>query len=395
MNTTAALPRYDRLQSYDWNYAHAPDPVEVDVPAVAGSFEFCGLKVASPLGVAAGPLLNGRWVRYYASLGFDVLTYKTVRSRERACYPLPNLVPVDVEEMTAEKKEVAAVNDMRRTWAVSFGMPSKAPEVWRADVAETRKLLAKEKVLVVSVVATEQPGWSIDDMADDYTLCARWAVESGADAVETNFSCPNVCTSDGQLYQHPREAAICAARVRAAIGPRVPYIVKVGHLRNRDEAAAMVDALAPHVNALAMTNSVAARVAGEQGLLFDGGPRGICGGAILEPSIAQTRLVRQIVNQRLVTPAVPDGEVREEMERILAIKGSVDLERAGRSRGPTGAVAGVASAETHPAVRLVGVGGAFSADDVRRYLVAGAESVHLATAAMIDPTIGLAIRGTW
>jgi hypothetical protein len=72
------LPRYDRLQSYDWNYAYAPEPVEADVPAIPGTWDFCGLPVASPLGIAAGPLLNGRWVRYYASLGFDVLTYKTV-----------------------------------------------------------------------------------------------------------------------------------------------------------------------------------------------------------------------------------------------------------------------------------------------------------------------------
>ena len=136
------LPRYDRLQSYDWNYAYAPEPVEADVPAIPGTWDFCGLPVASPLGVAAGPLLNGRWVRYYESLGFDVLTYKTVRSIERACYPLPNLVPVEVEQMAGGEGEVPAAETMRRTWAVSFGMPSKAPSVWRADVEETRKLLA-------------------------------------------------------------------------------------------------------------------------------------------------------------------------------------------------------------------------------------------------------------
>ena len=47
------------------------------------------------------------------------------------------------------------------------------------------------KLLVVSVVGTVQDGWSMDDLADDYARCARWAVESGADAVETNFSCPS------------------------------------------------------------------------------------------------------------------------------------------------------------------------------------------------------------
>jgi dihydroorotate dehydrogenase len=44
---------------------------------------------------------------------------------------------------------------------------------------------------------------------------------------------------------------------------------------------------------------------------------------------------------------------------------------------------------------LIGVGGAFTVDDVRRYLVAGAEAVHLATAAMLDPTVAIRIRSGW
>jgi dihydroorotate dehydrogenase len=348
-----SFPRYDPAQSYDWNYVHAPEPVEVDVPPLPGAWEFCGLPVGSPLGIAAGPLLNGRWVRYYASLGFDVLTYKTVRSVERACYAMPNLVPVAVDTMTGHETQVSTASEMRGTWAVSFGMPSKTPSAWRADVEETRKLLPKDKLLVVSVVASEQPGWTIEDLANDYARCAKWAVESGADAVETNFSCPNVCTSDGQLYQHPREAALAAARVREAIGPKTPLIVKIGHLRGADEAAALADALGPYASALAMTNSVATRVAATDGkLLFDGGPRGICGAAILEASVSQTRLVRQVVTARQQTMGMAP-----------------------------------------PA--LIGVGGAFTADDVRRYLVAGAQAVHLATAAMVDPAVALTIRGEW
>jgi len=43
-------------------------------------------------------------------------------------------------------------------------------------------------------------------------------------------------------------------------------------------------------------------------------------------------------------------------------------------------------------LKLIGVGGASTADHVRAYLDAGAESVHIATAAMVDPLVACRIR---
>ena len=83
--------RIDR--TYEWNYDNAPAlPPAVRVEEIPGRWDFCGLPIASPLGVPAGPLLNSRWMLYYAALGFDVLTYKTVRSTARTSYPLPNVL---------------------------------------------------------------------------------------------------------------------------------------------------------------------------------------------------------------------------------------------------------------------------------------------------------------
>jgi dihydroorotate dehydrogenase len=341
-----AIPRYEPDHSYRWNYDHAPEPVAaVVIPAVPGRWTFCGLPVPSPLGIAAGPLLNGKWVLYYASLGFDVLTYKTVRSSERECYPLPNLVPVDVARMNGGEDWAPATDAMRGSWAVSFGMPSMSPDVWRRDIEWTRRELPCGNLLSVSVVGTVQPDWTIDDLADDYARCAKWAVESGADCVETNFSCPNVSTCDGQLYQQPEQAGIVAERVRSAIGGATPLIVKIGHLSDEAQAAALLDALAPHADALAMTNSVATRVRSGGGeFLFDGQRRGICGDATRAASVAQTRLFARLI-----------------ADRKLPLK-------------------------------LIGVGGASTAEHVRDYLAAGAEAVHLATAAMINPFVAMTIR---
>lgn len=348
MPATATLPRYDLTQSYQWNYDHAPDPVECDVSNVAGNWSFCGLPTPSPLGMPAGPLLNGRWILYYASLGFDVLTYKTVRSGHRECYALPNLLPVQIAsadgQLTGGEVNVPSSTEMAGSWAVSFGMPSMEPDNWRADIEDTRDRMPQEKLLSVSVVGTVQPGWTTNDLAADYAQCARWAAESGADAIEMNFSCPNVSTCDGQLYQQPSDAAVVAAAVRQAVGDK-PLIAKIGHVNDNEAATALLEAIESHVDALAMTNSVAATIQLESGnTAFDGEKRGICGAATRSASMAQAALFSDLIRER----------------------------------------------DTN--VRVIGVGGAGTANDVRKYLAAGAECVHMATAPMVDPGIALRIR---
>ena len=347
MSALPPLPRYDPRFSYDWNYDRAPEPAQVEFPPIAGSWTFCGLDAASPLGVPAGPLLNGRWVLYYASLGFDVLTYKTVRSSERPCYPLPNLLPVATGPLRGGEATRSASATMQGSWAVSFGMPSKAPAIWRVDVDQTRTRLEKDKILCVSVVGTVPEDWTIDELADDYALCARWAVESGADCIEANFSCPNVATCDGQLYQNHESAKCVAERVQAAVDG-TPFLIKIGHMTDRAKAAQLVTAVAPFASALSMTNSVATSVRSPSGELYFGGqPRGICGEATRDASIEQTRLFAEIVAARA------------------------------------------------PHLRIIGVGGARTAQDVRDYLRAGAESVQIATAAMVDPLVAVRIRQNW
>ncbi len=344
MQTDLNLTAYDRDKTYEWNYHNVPDPVEMEIPDVPGEWEFCGLPLNSPLGIPAGPLLNGRWVLYYASLGFDMLTYKTVRSVYRECYRLPNLVPVVNKPLSGSERDISVNETMQGSWAISYGMPSMEPDDWRADVAWTRKHLPKHSILSVSVVGTMQEGWSLDDLADDYARCASWAVESGADCVETNLSCPNVSSRDGQLYQQPQSAKIVVQRVRDAIGS-VPYILKIGHIDSLAEAEKLVAVLAPFVDAIAMPNCLQARVADDTGKhLFDGQLRGIGGNAIRDASIAQIQLFHNCIR---------------------------------RDKLP---------------LQLIGVGGITTAGDVHKYLAAGAQAVHVATAAMVDPAVGIRIR---
>ena len=163
------MTKYDIAQTYDWNYANAPSHApRIAIPPYPGQWSFCGLPVASPLGMPAGPLLNSAWIRHYAALGFDVLTYKTVRSSYRACYAPPNLLPVAAPILTDDAGEVRESQAAFDSWAISFGMPSKDPEVWMADVAAARAAIGPGQALVVSVVASPEAGWTMDRIAADF-----------------------------------------------------------------------------------------------------------------------------------------------------------------------------------------------------------------------------------
>lgn len=338
------MTRYDIRQSYDWNYEHAPaSPPRADVRPYPGDWDFCGIRVNSPLGIPAGPLLNSRWILYYAALGFDVLTYKTVRSAYRASFEPPNLLPVMPAKLEDEGHTLYAAADAGRfdSWAISFGMPSRDPAEWRADVERARRGLAAGQVLVVSVVASPKPDWSIDDVARDFAQCARWAADSGAHVVEANLSCPNVCTQEADLYLSPKHSEAVAAAVRDSV-PELPLALKIGLLPDRQAADALIASVSPYADALSATNSITAKVSEGDTPLFGGLRRGIGGAAITARCLEETAMVGS------------------------AMKGT--------------------------RMKLISVGGVSSAKDVCDRLAAGAHHVQIATAAMIDPLLAVRIR---
>ena len=342
--------RYQLSQTWRWNLENAPQLPKEKVVAenFPGNWSWCGLSVDSPLGIAAGPLLNSRWLLYYADLGYDILVYKTVRSSARECYPLPNLVPVEGSQLLVADTTVRAISQMTGSWAVSFGMPSVDPEQWRRDIEFARANLPSGKRLVVSVVGSQMPGEAdghrmLDQLADDFATCARWAVESGADGVEANFSCPNVSTADGQLYHQPQLSGFVAERIRAAIGDSA-LVLKIGFMEDEHQADDLLRYTSPFINGLAMTNTVSARVSTGDRLLFDGQLRGICGDAIRKASL------QQVANFR---------------RRMDALAMPLDL---------------------------IGIGGISSGAHVRQYLDAGATSVAMASSAMTDPQAGVRLR---
>lgn len=344
----APRPTYRIDRSFEWNAANGPD-FDGPWPAVPETplKDFLGLKVRSRIGVAASILTTQRWVETYARLGFDILTYKTVRSVKRLCYEPPNwrfLDPATVARLDGEDMAQRVAPDMPdrpldATGVGSFGMPSLGPEFWTADIPRCKALLAPGQVLVVSVVATVTPGMTEADVLAEFEDLARRVRAAGADAVEGNLSCPNVGKSEGEVFRNPALAARIASAIRRGAGG-APVTVKIGHIAEPARLEALLRALDGKADGVTMINGASRRIVDEAGEPFFGAGReraGVIGGALHRLALANVRAATEIIRR--------DG---------LALK-------------------------------VIGVGGATSPERVQAFLDAGATAVEAASGAVWNP----------
>lgn len=253
-------------------------------------YDFLGYKVASRIGVFAGPLLNSRWIKLAADLGYDLLTYKTIRSHEFAGHPLPNIVyvdetPLDPTRLPAHLIKTEKEPPLERLGITnSFGMPSRSEAYLHEDIPKASQLLGRGQALIVSVTGTMTPGMSRANYIQDFINAARLAEKSGAKIIEANFSCPNVSEEEGALYLHPEACFEVASRIVENITK--PLIIKVGYFPDKKILAKTLVALScAGVKAVAGINSLSLKVLNSKGEPALGKGRltsGICGAPIRE-----------------------------------------------------------------------------------------------------------------
>jgi dihydroorotate dehydrogenase (NAD+) catalytic subunit len=304
---------YNIHESYAWNYAQGPRFITSPPRCLPAPPKlFLGKTVRSRLGIAAGLLLNAKWVLGYAERGFDILTYKTVRSSARPSYDPPNWVFVGesqgdgpviaIEEPPRDPAQISS--------AVCFGMPSMAPAVWREDVRQTRLALAADQLLIVSVVASPGEDWTLDQVSADFCQCARWAAEAGADAVEANFSCPNVCSAEGTVYLDPVATQTIAADLRHALG-KTPLLIKTGHFPEEKGLHRFLEAVNGIAQGVTMVNCITRPVLRPDGTPVFGRSffkAGVIGRAIHQPSVdAVRRAVTMVRDNRMNLSIVAVG----------------------------------------------------------------------------------------
>jgi dihydroorotate dehydrogenase (NAD+) catalytic subunit len=252
--------------------------------------QLLGHAVNSLVGISAGPLLNSKWVEAYARLGFDILTYATVRTSFAPPLGLPNIRPVENREQAAVTTRRAGLNgDL--TLAISLGTPSMEPDVWRRDVRRARERIGKGQMLIVSVLGTTSTK-EREALIEDYATAARWAAESGADAVEVQLAWPDPFADQPQaVYENVPLAAQILHRVRTSVA--VPILAKLGAFKTPRLLHDTATKLAPWVGGFVLVNGFPRRVLDERGNpAFEGSGReraDIVGGDTYEAASRQVQ----------------------------------------------------------------------------------------------------------
>lgn len=331
-------PTWDLTRSFDWNYTYGPNLFDGPTESLLQQpTPFLTWQLRSPIGIAAGPLLNARFIKAYAQLGYSILTYKTVRSCEHPAHPAPVLARLEYTSKgdNISSQQFIGHSDPGNTLpatlssANSVGLPSYHPKFWREDVRRARAFMGDGQILVVSVVGTSKSGDSTEQLADDFAQCAQWAVEAGADMIEVNLSCPNVRNEESDVYLDPAASTQVVKATRAAIGSAM-LSAKLGYYADKTVMQTVLDSITPFLNALTLINAVKFPIIAPDGTpYFPGSTRAYAGvgGAIIRP-FAQNNVqyALQFLKQRsLSIPVIAVGGITEphHVDEYLALGATI------------------------------------------------------------------------
>ena len=301
-------PTYRIDQSFEWNFANGPffDAPLPQVPQTPRK-DFFGLPVNSRFGIAASLLPNANWLGLYAQLGYDLLTYKTVRRRARIAHPTPTWGFLDeaqtraLEDTDAPQRVVARLphDPAAATVAGSLGVPSQGPDFWEADIRRCRALIGPGQVLIVSLVASADADTTVDSFLGEFEELASMVRAAGAQVIEANLSCPNVQKREGEAFRDPELAAKIVAALRRG-GGTLPLLLKIGAIEDEATMTGLLRAVAGKADGVIMMNGLSRRVVDEAAAPFFGEKRqraGITGGAIYRFALRQVRQAVGIIER--------------------------------------------------------------------------------------------------
>jgi dihydroorotate dehydrogenase len=266
---SVSSPLYDISKTFEENFSNPSfpsigPPTRV-WPDRTQRTSLLGYSLASKIGAAACAATTGKGIALLAQLGFDVLTYKTIRRQAYPTHPLPNIVHLECEKLFnyADLKEILFTKDKpekisdKIAISNSFGNGCLEPRVVMQDIAFAKNSLVEGQVLIVSVYGN---GDSLQSMSQDFVAAALMAKEAGADIIELNFSCPNLLKSGEPLYWSIEYVLQITACVVKSVG-NIPILLKLGLIHEIESPLnLLVSAARAGARGISAINSISMRV---------------------------------------------------------------------------------------------------------------------------------------
>ena len=183
-------------------------------------------KIMSRFGIAACPFIaNERGMKLASDLGYDILTWKTIRSKPSPPHPHPNVTFVENSSVHSFDQAFFTAShapDSHETLscANSIGNASYDLQSTLQRMEEGKSYLKPGQLFITSIYGT---GETPAKMIQDFVHLAVEVQNVGAQVIELNLSCPNV---SGMLYHDPGMVKAIGSAVTKAV--TAPVTIKVG-----------------------------------------------------------------------------------------------------------------------------------------------------------------------
>jgi len=294
---------YDPELSYHDNLKHGPFGGFDKRPKYKNDgkpkYDFFGTKVYSPFGIAAGPLPAAKFVESALDRGYDIVTFKTVRSNTYPCLPGPNVFPLELKKLdplkTDDPVNTKSTFDFPMTLANSFGIPSFKPQIWQSEIRKSFELLDQGQALLVAFQGTLSPGSRLK-FINDHVKGVGLLKQTGAKVVEINLSCPNEGHSNLLCFDIETSRTIVEKILKAY--PDLKLIVKVTYFNDDEHLRLFVKELGPYIAGITAINTVGTKIVDKNGVQAFSGPEsrvkaGVSGLAIKHLTIDMVKRIKK------------------------------------------------------------------------------------------------------
>jgi dihydroorotate dehydrogenase len=299
-------PIYDPQKTFKENFEQGPFGDYADGKVFENQrepqYEVFGQKVYLPFGIGAGALPNAKFIKAALDKGYDIVVYKTVRSQEYPCNPLPNIVPLSLSgDLTIEMAKAGVVPSGEYIEPLSitnsFGVPSFSPDVWKPDMKKALSYTKKGQLVIGSFQGTVNKNGDRQAYIQDFATTAKMVQDTGAKVLEVNLSCPNEGSSHLLCFD-PETTKQVVIAIKESIGD-TPLIVKLAYFEDKEQLKQLIQEIGRFVQGVAATNTIATKIVKKDGMQYlSGGPRrlwsGVGGKGIMWAGLDMVQSLKQL-----------------------------------------------------------------------------------------------------